>query len=845
MEKYNPSQIEPKWRKLWAETKLYQTDIKAAKNPYYNLWMFPYPSGARMHVGHAYASTGADIHGRFMRMNGREVFQPMGFDAFGIHGENYAIKVGRHPKELMDELCDRYRDEQFKRMGHGYDWSHEVRTYDADYYKWTQWIFLKLYKYGLAERKKASVNWCPSCKTVLADEQVLCGSCERCEAIVESKELKQWFFKITKYADHLLDNLQVINWPQKIKVMQINWIGRSEGAKINFPIFNSQFSNKKEFIEVFTTRPDTLFGATFFVLAPESEWVDKLTTNDRKREVGNYVRRAKSLTMQQRAQQKEKTGVFTGSYVVNPVSGEEIPVYVADYVLFEYGGGAVMGVPAHDQRDHEFARSFDLPVVEVISSDSSVSDQISQEVYAGEGTLINSGQFNGMNSVEARKKIMTMLEEKGCGKEDVQYKLRDWCISRQRYWGAPIPIIYCEKCGEVSVPEGELPVLLPDTEDWRPTGTEESPLAAIEGFVNTTCHQCGGSAKRETDVCDTFLDSAWYYYAYPAYAGQRIIANRERITTNKISLPVDEMEDYPFQPDILKKWLPVDMYVGGAEHAVLHLMYTRFLTMAFQDLGIIGFDEPFERFFAHGLITKDGAKMSKSKGNIVNPDEYIEKYGADAFRTYLMFLGPYGAGGDFTDSGLNGMVRFLRRVCEVVCGDVKAESLSKERLRLMHRTVKKVTEDVRDFSFNTAIAALMEWVKKSQKSEENRSVEDNTFSREEAEVMLKLLAPFAPHITEELWQLLNGSDVKQFTKHRSVHFQDWPVYDPAFIKAKEVTMVVQVNGKLRGKVEVLSGIDEGRAREYALQNESVRKFMQNKKVKRVIYVPDKLINFVV
>ena len=891
MSKYNPSEIETKWQGLWEKAGLYEPNIKKAKNPYYNLWMFPYPSGARMHVGHAYASTGADIHGRFIRMQGKDVFQPMGFDAFGIHGENYAIKVGKQPKELIDELCRVYRDEQFKRMGCGYDWSHEVRTYDPAYYKWTQWLFLQLYKHGLAVRKKAPVNWCPSCNTVLANEQVIQGLCERCETQVEQKELMQWFFKITNYAEQLLRNLEKINWPERIKTMQKNWIGKSEGIDIRYTIAGSD----KEVI-CFTTRPDTNFGATFVVLAPEHPLVPELTQKDYSVEVGQYIQAAREKNDIERvAEGREKTGVFTGSYAINDLTGRKMPIWVSDFVLINVGTGAVVGVPGHDIRDFEFAQKFELPVLRVVvGSDGDTSDIIRvAQVQEDVGTMINSGFLDGMDIHEATQRVMDYIEEKGWGKRDVRYRLRDWCISRQRYWGAPIPIIYCGKCGEVPVPDGDLPVLLPEVKNWQPTGTDQSPLAAINEFVNTTCPKCGGPAKRETDVCDNFLDSAWYYYAYPVFKKSKVKSQKSKVKEIEAA---STAEDYPFQSRILKKWFPVDMYVGGAEHAVLHLMYTRFITMAFKDMGLIGFDEPFKTFFAHGLITKDGAKMSKSKGNVVNPDEYIDKVGADAFRVYLMFLGPYEGGGDFTDSGLQGMVRFLNRVWSMVttaCSSGPNDPNSPndpKRIQLMHRTIKKVKEDIESFSFNTAIAALMEWVNqvksmprsvalrgeklKVKSHKEEKSLEECSSAiypprlgeagcalyKEEAEVLLKLLAPLAPHITEELWQAMSFANPRRsratvgttrqgsrdgFKKENSIHLQPWPEYDPDLVKTEEVTVVVQVNGKLRDKLVFLRGAGEREVHNKALESIVVQRFLQGQEIKHTVFVPDKLINFVV
>ncbi|PIS23076.1 leucine--tRNA ligase [candidate division WWE3 bacterium CG08_land_8_20_14_0_20_40_13] len=807
-----------KWSKVWDETSLYKCDIESAKKPFYNLWMFPYPSGARMHVGHAYASTGSDIIGRYKRMQGFDVFQPMGFDAFGIHGENYAIKIGQHPLKLMEDLCNRFRDEQFKAIGHGYDWSREIRTYWPSYYKWTQWLFIKLYEAGLAERKEAQVNWCPSCKTVLADEQVIAGECERCHSVVKKKLLKQWFFKITKYSQKLLDNLDKIDWSPKVIEAQRNWIGRSEGALIKFEIFNFKFE-----IEVFTTRPDTLFGATYIVLSPEHPLVFQITTVGQQEKVQKYTSDSLAKSEIERTlTEKEKTGVFTGAYAISPVNGKQIPIWVADYVLSGYGTGAIMAVPAHDARDFAFARKYNLPIIEAIARiNESNKTNVTDEVYEGDGVLVNSGKFDGMTSKEGGEAIVKKLEGLECGKFAVNYKLRDWLISRQRYWSAPIPIIYCKKCGTVPVPEESLPVELPYVEDWKPKGDGRGPLANVYDFVNTVCPKCGGSAERETDTLDNFLDSGWYFFRYP-------YSQREAV-------PFD------YQEESFKKWFPVHLYIGGAEHSVLHLMYTRFLTMALHDMGIVPFDEPFIKFFAHGHVTKNGKKMSKSLGNIVNPDEYIDKIGADAFRIYLMFMGPYSQGGDFNDRGISGVTRFLERFYRLALRDLKSLKLSKslktknEVEKALAKTISKVTADIEEFRYNTAISAMMTFVNVWEKE---------TLLKERVGDVVKILAPFAPFMAEELWQEYFVDKGGEF---KSVHKELWPIVDKNLLVEDIVTIPITVNGKLRGKITVPSDqLDDATAvLKMAKSEEQILKYLLTNIIKKEIYIKGKIINFVI
>jgi leucyl-tRNA synthetase len=753
-----------------------------------------------------------------MTMQGKDVFEPMGFDAFGIHSENFAIQRGIHPKTLTARNVERFREAQLKRIGNRFDWSHEVNTTNAAYYKWTQWIFVKLFKAGLVVRKKAPVNWCPKDKTVLADEQVINGRCERCGTLVVQRELEQWFFRITQYAQRLLDNLDRLDWSEIIKTAQRNWIGRSEGLK-----FDLLVEGRSEKITVFTTRPDTIFGMTYVVLAPEHPLVDLLTIEERRPAVEAYREAARRKSELERiAAAHQKTGEFTGAYAINPINDERVPVWVADYVLPTYGSGAIMAVPAHDERDLEFAKTFGLPVRPVIVPTSFEGQSFHvdtggrmhdaadlREAYTDVGVLVSSGPFSGLPSEEAAQKITEWFEAQGIGEGTVQYRLRDWLVSRQRYWGSPIPIIYCDTCGTVPVPEEQLPVLLPDLEDWLPTGTGSSPLAKLPEFVNTTCPSCGGTARRETDVSDNFLDSAWYYLRYPSVG----------------------FDDRPFDTELTYKWLPVNMYIGGPEHSVLHLLYSRFITMALHDLGYLDFEEPFERFRAHGHITKDGTKMSKSRGNVVNPDEYIDRIGADTVRLYLMFLGPYEQGGDFTDRGMGGVYRFLNRVWNLVlrnAGNLQFAALPREARQELHRTIQKVSEDIQSLKYNTAIAALMEYLNALQL----RSV----LYDEEVTSLLLMLAPMAPHITEELWQRLG--------KSYSIHQQTFPKADPAFLIRERVSVAVQVNGRIRGQLELSPNASEEEAVEAAKELPSVQSHLRGASIKRVVYVPSRIISIV-
>ncbi|HMS22144.1 MAG TPA: leucine--tRNA ligase [Candidatus Levybacteria bacterium] len=1004
---YNHQEIEAKWQSKWESDKTFTPDLLNASKPYFNLMMFPYPSAEGLHVGNMYAFTGADVYARFNRMKGSDVFEPIGLDGFGIHSENYALKVGRHPKDQAKLSQENYY-RQLRSIGNSFDWSRTLETYDPLYYRWTQWLFIKLFQAGLAYRKKAEVNWCPSCKTVLSDEQVIDGKCERCSSVVEKKDLEQWFFKITDYAERLLQNIETLDWTEKVKISQRNWIGRKTGAVIEFPIdkkyrfinlhgfgadstsnfhpwlkaelekkghtvmvpnlpktenptvdeqvqyvidnysfdadtilfghslgsvialkvverldvpirglvlaagfaepgfldhkrpFEETFDWKFDFekikknagevillkalndtavpggradfirekiggkiievvaqgdhlsgetepeivkhllpsIEVFTTRPDTLFGATFLVVSPEHPFVSSLLREGVENKVSEYVKRAHNKSENERtADEKEKTGVFSGQYVINPINNEKIPVWVADYVLMGYGTGAIMAVPAHDQRDYDFAKKHKLPIREVITAKDS---NLELGAYVGEGKLINSGAWNGLQVAEGMNTVVNKLIEAGIGQKKVQYHLRDWLISRQRYWGPPIPMIFCESCkksgkgekiempGWFSAPLEDLPIALPDVDDWKPMGTGLSPLANHPEFYETSCPSCNGKAKRETDVSDTFLDSAWYFLGY--ISDPLITGDNKNAKSISRGIKIDQKDFTPWDKTIQKRWLPVKKYIGGAEHSVLHLLYSRFISMVLYDLKFVDFEEPFESFFAHGLIIKDGAKMSKSKGNVVVPDEYILKYGADTLRAYLMFLGPFSDGGDFRDSGIEGMNRFIRRVWKKfsIVTDFK---LSDEGLGMMHKTIKRVTQDISEFKYNTAIAGLMEWY--------NFLSSHKEVSRQEAEVFLKLLAPFAPFMTDELWHsVLSQKD--------SIHLSGWPEWDEKYLASEQITIVIQVNGKKRG--EMVIKVEEPMPDRTYLENQArieVDKYLSEAEIKKTIYIPLKIINFVI
>lgn len=1047
---YDHLTIEPKWQAKWDKEGTYQphldvaktdnrtgSNVTRAKKPFYNLMMFPYPSAEGLHVGSMYAFGGVDVFGRFKRMQGYAVFEPMGLDGFGIHSENHAIKTNTHPIAHAERTEENFY-RQLHAIGNSYAWDNKLETYDPDYYRWTQWLFVQLFKSDLAYKKNSPVNFCPSCKTVLSDEQVIDGKCERCGSVVEKRDLEQWFFKITQYAERLLGNIKDLDWTEKVKLAQRNWIGKKEGINITY-----QISHFHENVTIFTTRPDTNFGATFIALAPEHELVAKLLNGAFKtdtqivKKIKAYIEKSKNKSeIERQAEGKEKTGVFTGLYATNPLTGYQMPIWVSDFVLGGFGTGALVGVPGHDKRDFEFATKFGLEIIRVVIGKDGDSSPITtiEQVQEEEGTMINSGFLNGMDIHEATEKIMDHFEKEGYGNREVTYHLRDWLISRQRYWGPPIPMIYCEACakrkpkvllihglsgdrndnwfpwvkplleakgydvlipdlpnsqnptleewtnalsklgitkednlsiiahslggptavefirenkvnvkklilvapvgkeigpanwkaltsggyafvkpilqrfskaneyvpeiaemieqtvlylsdndpyipvsvaksfaalspkmqvlknhghfnagagvlefptildefpaieahnlGWYPVPEEELPVKLPNIENFKPLGTGKAPLANHPEFYETTCPHCGGKATRETDVSDTFLDSSWYFLRYLA------------TDLKNVPFPMPKEKAQAFKKaakseiasaEKRRAWLPVTSYIGGAEHSVLHLLYSRFITMALKDMGYVDFEEPFSRFYAHGLIIKDGAKMSKSKGNIINPDEYIHKYGADTLRTYLLFLGPFNQGGDFRDSGIDGMSRFLKRVWKLLSSETwkVGSGKSQEQLRMMHETIKGITEDMENLRFNTAIAKLMIWY--------NFLAKQESFSSEEGEVYLKLLAPFAPHMTEELYQQYFGS-----TKFHSIHTSEWPEYDEKYLKQESVTIAVQVNGKLRGTLAV--SLEEGKQQELlekmAKSEEHIARFFTGN-IKKVIFVPGKILNFVV
>ncbi|MDO8673954.1 MAG: leucine--tRNA ligase [Dehalococcoidia bacterium] len=812
---YEPQEIEKKWQARWAEDELYRVSETDDKPKWYFLTMFPYTSGD-LHIGHWYAEAPADTAARFKRMQGYNVLHPIGFDAFGLPAENAAIKRNIHPFTWTIQNVENMR-KQLKSLGASYDWSRELVTCLPEYYKWTEWFFLQLFKAGLAYRAKAPANWCPTCQTVLANEQVTDdGLCERCESLVTKRHLEQWFLRITRYADELLDHSKV-QWPERIALMQKNWIGRSEGAEISFGIEGYP----DEDIRVFTTRPDTAYGVTFMVFAPEHPLVERLTTPEQRAEVDAYmVETRRQSEIERLSTEKEKTGVFTGAYALNRLNGEKVPIFIADYVLLSYGTGAVMAVPAHDTRDFAFAKKYGLPIPVVIAPEGWSGEPLS-DAYTEAGAMVNSGPFDGTSSLEGKKKVAQYLKDKGLGGPTVNYRLRDWLISRQRYWGAPIPIVYCDKCGIVPVPEDQLPVLLPEDAEFRPTG--ESPLKYHEAFVNATCPTCGGPARRETDTMDTFICSSWYFlrYSSPGY------------------------DKGPFDPAKVKYWLPVDQYTGGAEHACMHLLYARFFTMALRDLGLIEFGEPFTRLFNQGVIIADSRKMSKSRGNVINPDLYVRDIGADTVRAYLMFIGPWDQGGDWNDNGIGGMFRFMNRVWHLVLAedDFKGKSLGeaseaevRELRRFTHRTIKKVSEDLEKFRFNTMLAALMEFTNYLTKARDT-AVVNSPYWQEAIDSLILLMAPATPHITEELWTR---------TGHAySVHNQSFPVWDEALVKEDEITLVVQVNGKLRDRMVVPASISEEEAKSLALQMERVQPFIQSREIKNVFYVSGRLVNIVV
>ena len=808
--------IDKKWQDKWAESGLYKFDPNKEGEKLYVLEMFSYPSGSQLHAGHWFNYGPVDSWARFKRMQGYNVFQPMGFDAFGLPAENFAIKTGIHPQDSTIKNIAKM-EEQLKAMGAMFNWENEVVTCSPEYYKWTQWLFLKLYEKGLAYRKKAPVNWCPSCQTVLANEQVVDGSCERCSTEVTKKDLTQWFFKITDYADELLDKLDGLDWPEKTVSMQKHWIGRSTGSQVNFKVKDSDLN-----FDVFTTRVDTLCGVSYVVLAPENSLVDEIVSAEQKEAVENYKEEAKKQSdIERQSISREKTGVFTGAYAIHPLTGKEVPIWVGDYVLATYGTGAVMAVPAHDERDFAFAEKFNLPINRVIEAKDGSETNLP---FCEHGILVNSGEFDGLTTDEAKEKIVEKLSSMGLGEKKVNFRLRDWLVSRQRYWGAPIPVIYCEECGIVPVPESQLPVELPYDVEFAPDG--KSPLAKSEAFVNTTCPHCGKPAKRETDTLDTFVCSSWYYLRYP---------------DNKNT-------EAPFNPELINKMLPVDKYVGGPEHACMHLLYARFITKALRDMGYLNFDEPFTSLTHQGLILgPDGLKMSKSKGNTISPDDYIKEYGADVFRMYLMFGFAYTEGGAWSDDGIKSVNRFVERIERII--DTAREAISKgennkttmdkaekELNYWRHNTIKSVTDDTDKLQFNTAIARMMEFINALSKYTQEKEM-NLDFLKDVVSDYLRLLAPFAPHFSEEQWSLLGNS--------YSIFNEAWPKFDPKALVKDEVEIAIQVNGKIKNKIMVSSDLDEEGIKAAALADEKIIASTEGKTVVKVIVIKGRLVNIVV
>ncbi len=818
---YEFQQLEPKWQNFWEKSKVFEMDVSKEFDPFYLLVMFPYPSGDKLHLGHWFVYGLLDSWARFKRMNGKKVFFPMGFDAFGLPAENFAIKKGIHPDVTTTQNVT-YMREQFRRMGTSYNWNYTLDTSKPNYYKWTQWVFLELYKKGLAYKKEAPVNWCPSCQTVLANEQVQDGQCERCDSVVARKNLSQWFFKITDYAQPLLDNIERLDWPHRTKAMQQNWIGRSEGTEIIFEIAGS----KKTFT-VYTTRPDTLFGVTYVTLAPEHPLVAEITAATQQASVTAYIEETARVTEVDRlSTTREKTGVFTAAYAINPVNGEKIPIWIGDYVLYSYGTGAVMAVPAHDERDFAFAKKYKLPVRRVILEDGIDASAAMTTAYTEDGKMIASDKYNGMMSSDVIKAITKDLEEKHIGKFKVNFRLRDWLISRQRYWGAPIPIVHCPQCGEVAVPEKDLPVKLPEDVDFRPTG--ESPLKRCESFMNTSCPKCGGKAQREADTLDTFVCSSWYYLRFPN------VGNNSQA----------------FETKLTNKVLPVDKYVGGPEHACMHLLYARFINMVMKDLGHINFDEPFESLTHHGLVLgADGQKMSKSKNNTVSPDAYVEKHGSDVLRMYLAFGFNYIEGGPWDDQGIKAIARFIERAWRLLeenkttltsttAPKLECSQEDKKLLFVLHNSIRMATRDTEAFQFNTSIARCMElcnalhdYIRATPEAERNTGMLRDTLQK-----FVILLSPFAPHAAEEWWSWCG--------KTKSIFLETWPTHSEEFLTLDETTFAVMINGKLRGEFKTPSTATETEVVAQAKEQAFVQKHLAGLNIVKHIFVPKKLVNFI-
>jgi leucyl-tRNA synthetase len=801
---YNHQEIEKKWQKTWKEEQLYKTIEDPKKQKFYCLDMFPYPSGEGLHVGHPKGYIATDIIARYKMLKGYNVLHPMGWDAFGLPAENFAIKHKVHPRIAVEKNIKRFK-EQLEKIGFTYDWNREINTTDPEYYKWTQWIFLQMYKKGLAYESFEPINWCPSCQTGLANEDLENGKCERCGSEIVRKPMRQWVLKMTAYADRLLDDLKLLDWEPEILEQQKNWIGKSHGVEFVMKLMYAGKDKMKDVLRVFTTRIDTVFGMTFCVIAPEHPLVGKIVTHKQKQEVKSYIAAAQKKTDLERTELKEKTGVFTGSYAINPFNDAHVPIYIGDFVLGGYGTGAVMAVPAHDQRDFEFAEKYGLDIVEVVKSVDGTSN-IADGAFVEDGILVESGEYTGMTSQEAREKMADWLESKGDGSRVIHYKMRDWVFSRQRYWGEPIPLIHCKHCGVVPVPERDLPVLLPEVERYEPSGTGESPLATIDSWVNVLCPKCGAKAKRETNTMPQWAGSCWYYLRYMDPQNTKVLVSKEN-------------ERY---------WNQVDLYVGGAEHATRHLLYARFWHKFLYDIGVVSTTEPFKKLYHVGLIlAEDGRKMSKRWGNVINPDDIIEQYGADSLRLYEMFMGPFGQATSWSTNGVKGVRKFLDKVYSR-CQQAWSKQSDEKNRKLLHRTIKKVTEDIEHFSFNTAIPAMMIYM---------NTLENTNVSQEDMERFLLILSPFAPHLAEELWHQLGHTD--------SIFKATWPQYDPELAKDDEIELVVQVNGKVRSKLIVSPEISKEEALAKARADETVKKWIDGKKIINEIFVPGKIINIVV
>lgn len=801
MNRYDFNSLEKKWRKIWEENPINPTNTNKPK--YYCLDMFPYPSGNGLHVGHWRGYVLSDVISRYKVLQGYEVLHPMGWDAFGLPAENYAIKTGTHPSIATEQSISNVK-RQLKEISAIYDWDKEINTTDPNYYKWTQWIFLKMFENGLAYEKEMPLNWCPSCKAVLANEEATNGECDRCGSQVTKKNLRQWMLKITNYAEKLLNDLDKLDWPEKVKKMQSDWIGKSYGAEIDFEV-----EGKNEKIKVFTTRPDTLYGARFMVLAPEHNIIKDIVTDEQKEVVEQYIFDASTKSSVDRMTEKEKTGVFTGAYGINPLNNKKLPIWISDYVLADYGTGAIMCVPAHDDRDFAFAKKFNLPILQVIKKCDEDLKENMEEPFLEEGIMVNSDKFDGIKSSEAKEVIASFLEEQGIGKKTVNYKLRDWVFSRQRYWGEPIPLVHCDKCGIVGVKEEDLPVKLPNVSSYQPTSTGESPLAAIEEWVNTTCPKCGSNAKRETNTMPQWAGSSWYFLRYCDVNNNKELASKEA----------------------LKKWLPVDMYVGGIEHAVLHLLYARFYTKFLNDIGVVDFDEPFLHLFNQGMITKDGAKMSKSKGNVVSPDELVEKYGCDSLRLYELFVGPPEIDCEWDDSGIDGTFRYLNKVWKFV-DEYKDKIVepSDEMVKLRHKMVYEITNRLEALTLNTVVSGFMEFTNKIVAEAKNIGGVD----RDTLETIITLLAPFTPHICEELWQVVGNTE--------SVFKNKWCTYDEEKMKDSTIEIALQINGKVKGSLKIEA--DANKDNVLSLAKEILSDKLEGLNIIKEIYVPGRIVNIV-